>query len=82
MCAFPLLSPPAFLSVLPLCRIVLGREELLESQREQPSQLEGVAAVQCKGNFMFDPATHRDFLGKIGPPFEVLRLCTCHAGHC
>ncbi|GAB4821319.1 hypothetical protein N2152v2_008365 [Parachlorella kessleri] len=43
--------------------IVLGREELLESLREQPSQLEGVAAVQCKGNFMFDPATHRDFLG-------------------
>lgn len=28
-----------------------------------PSQLEGVAAVQCRGNFLFDPATHRDFLG-------------------
>ena len=29
------------------------------------SQAGGVAAVRVQGNFMFDPATHRDFLGAI-----------------
>ena len=42
----------------------MGREEALAALAAEPEQLEGVAAVQCRGNFMFDPATHRDFLGK------------------
>ncbi|PRW45323.1 photosystem II S4 domain [Chlorella sorokiniana] len=45
------------------CRLSLGREEALAGAAEDPSQLDSVAAVQCRGNFMFDPATHRDFLG-------------------
>lgn len=36
------------------------------SAAEDPSSLEdAVAALDCRGNFMFDPATHRDFLGAI-----------------
>lgn len=46
-----------------LCRVAVGREEALEGLAADPSQLDGVAAVQCRGNFLFDPATHRDFLG-------------------
>ena len=45
------------------CRIAVGREEQLAGAADDPGQLDGVMAVQCKGNFMFDPATHRDFLG-------------------
>lgn len=43
------------------CRVAVGREEALEGL--PASELGGVAAMQCKGNFIFDPATHRDFLG-------------------
>lgn len=33
---------------------------------EDPSTLDdAVAALDVRGNFMFDPATHRDFLGAI-----------------
>lgn len=46
-----------------VCRVAVGREEALAGLAADPSQLDGVAAVQCKGNFLFDPATHRDFLG-------------------
>lgn len=46
-------------------RIAIGREEMLAPLRDNPAQLGGVAALQVKGNFMFDPATHRDFLGAI-----------------
>ena len=28
-------------------------------------QAEAVAALSVRGNFMFDPATHRDFLGAL-----------------
>ncbi|PSC68957.1 photosystem II S4 domain [Micractinium conductrix] len=45
------------------CRLALGREEAIEGLSADPSLLDGVAALQCKGNFLFDPATHRDFLG-------------------
>ncbi|KAL4430767.1 hypothetical protein ABPG75_006023 [Micractinium tetrahymenae] len=45
------------------CRVAVGREEALDGLAADPSQLDGVAAVQCRGNFLFDPATHRDFLG-------------------
>ncbi|EFJ50818.1 hypothetical protein VOLCADRAFT_57892 [Volvox carteri f. nagariensis] len=47
------------------CRIALGREELMEPLQSDPQQLDGVAALQVKGNFMFDPAKHPDFLGAI-----------------
>lgn len=43
------------------CRVVVGREEM--AAEADPSQLGGVAAVEVSGNFMFDPANHRDFLG-------------------
>lgn len=65
-------------------RIVVGRPELLEAARADPSQLSaspgddggssggdaddslgGVAVLDIRGNFMFDPATHRDFLGAL-----------------
>jgi hypothetical protein len=47
--------------------VAVGREEALAALADAPEELEGVAAVQCKGNFMFDPATHRDFLGEQQP---------------
>eukprot|EP00775_Hariotina_reticulata_P014407 gene14407-14513_t len=48
------------------CRLALGQEEVMLAMKEDPSQLvDAVAALDVKGNFMFDPATHRDFLGAI-----------------
>lgn len=48
------------------CRIAMGREDVMLAAREDPSQLpNAVAALDCRGNFMFDPAMHRDFLGAI-----------------
>ncbi|PNH04282.1 putative RNA-binding protein ylmH [Tetrabaena socialis] len=47
------------------CRLALGREEVMEALRADPNQLDGVAALQVTGNFMFDPAKHPDFLGAI-----------------
>jgi RNA-binding protein YlmH len=48
------------------CRLVMGREELMLPYKDDPAQLEGAAAaLDVRGNFMFDPASHRDFLGAI-----------------
>eukprot|EP00879_Flechtneria_rotunda_P010089 GHRR01010547.1.p1 GENE.GHRR01010547.1~~GHRR01010547.1.p1 ORF type:complete len:324 (+),score=44.55 GHRR01010547.1:145-1116(+) len=48
------------------CRIAMGREDVMLAATEDPSQLtEAVAALNCRGNFMFDPASHKDFLGAI-----------------
>lgn len=48
------------------CRIALGREDVMLAAKDDPSQLaDAIAALDCRGNFMFDPATHRDFLGAI-----------------
>lgn len=41
-------------------RIAIARSEL----PLEPSQVE-VAAIDIAGNFLFDPATHRDFLGSM-----------------
>lgn len=41
-------------------RIAIAREEL----PLEPSQVE-VAAIDIAGNFLFDPASHRDFLGSM-----------------
>ena len=59
-------------------RIAIGREEVMLAARDDPSTLDGgdgsddaaaassgVAALSLKGNFMFDAATHRDFLGAL-----------------
>jgi RNA-binding protein YlmH len=32
---------------------------------DAPTDVGGVSAIEIKGNFMFDPATHRDFLGAM-----------------
>ena len=45
------------------CRISVGREESMAEGLENPILLNSVAAVKVQGNFLFDPATHRDFLG-------------------
>lgn len=61
--ALPLLPacrPPVWLNdvahstaTVPLaCRLAVGREETLEGFTADPSQLDGVAAVECKGNFV------------------------------
>ncbi|GAX74042.1 hypothetical protein CEUSTIGMA_g1492.t1 [Chlamydomonas eustigma] len=47
------------------CRLLLGREEIMGAIRADPTQSTGVAALEVKGNFMFDPAKHPDFLGAI-----------------
>lgn len=44
-------------------RLTLGPEELTSIFLEDPGALANVAAIQVQGNFMFDKATHRDFLG-------------------
>ncbi|EIE22759.1 photosystem II S4 domain protein [Coccomyxa subellipsoidea C-169] len=52
-------------------RIFLGQEDIIEALKADPQQVsckaqaEGVAALRVQGNFMFDAATHRDFLGAI-----------------
>ncbi|CAL8470758.1 g10300 [Coccomyxa elongata] len=46
-------------------RIFLGQEDIIEALKADPQQGEGVAALRVQGNFMFDAATHRDFLGAI-----------------
>jgi RNA-binding protein YlmH len=48
------------------CRVAIGKEEVMLPAQEDPSSLDdAVAALDIRGNFMFDPATHRDFLGAI-----------------
>lgn len=47
------------------CRLLLGREELLAPLLADPMQSSAVAALEVKGNFLFDPAKHPDFLGAI-----------------
>lgn len=52
-------------AVVQLC-LATHSARLLQSAKEDPSQLpDAVAALDCRGNFMFDAATHRDFLGAI-----------------
>ena len=45
------------------CRILFGREEVMHEAHSDPGALGLVTALQVRGNFMFDAATHRDFLG-------------------
>lgn len=48
------------------CRIALGKEEVMMTAPEDTTMFDdGIAALDVQGNFMFDPATHRDFLGAI-----------------
>lgn len=46
------------------CRLLVGRPEVLDG--EDPGAHLAVAEVQ--GNFLFDPASHRDFLGVGSQP--------------
>ena len=46
-------------------RLLLGREEVMGSIRANATQANVIAAIEVKGNFMFDPAKHPDFLGAI-----------------
>ncbi|KAG1679464.1 hypothetical protein FOA52_007756 [Chlamydomonas sp. UWO 241] len=46
-------------------RILLGQAEVMASVREDPASSGTVVALQVKGNFMFDPAKHPDFLGAV-----------------
>lgn len=65
-------------------RLVLGNEEAVAAVSGDPAQAGGVAALSLRGNFMFDPATHRDFLGALlGTGIErqkVLFACLRAAG--
>lgn len=54
------------------CRLLLGRAEVLDGE-DMGSHL---AVAEVQGNFMFDPATHRDFLGVRG---HFVKLSTCCA---
>ena len=58
------------------CRLLLGPADVLEAeaaavaegdgaQPTSPQLAEAVAALAVTGNFMFDAATHRDFLGAV-----------------
>jgi len=44
-------------------RLALGRTEMLAAESTAPEDL--LALLSVEGNFMFDPATHRDFLGAV-----------------
>ena len=43
-------------------RMRLGRPEVLDAEGDEPK---GVTLLDVAGNFMFDGATHRDFLGSM-----------------
>jgi len=44
-------------------RLAVGRADMLEAESTAPEDLLALLSVQ--GNFMFDPASHRDFLGAV-----------------
>ncbi len=46
-------------------RLVLGNDETVAALAGDPAQAAGVAALSVRGNFIFDAATHRDFLGAL-----------------
>eukprot|EP00193_Tetraselmis_chui_P007731 CAMPEP_0177766628 /NCGR_PEP_ID=MMETSP0491_2-20121128/8623_1 /TAXON_ID=63592 /ORGANISM="Tetraselmis chuii, Strain PLY429" /LENGTH=218 /DNA_ID=CAMNT_0019283049 /DNA_START=550 /DNA_END=1206 /DNA_ORIENTATION=- len=48
------------------CRLIVGRQELVSVPSYPGTPMDdGVAAMEVSGNFLFDPADHRDFLGSI-----------------
>ncbi len=64
------------------CRIAVGREEALGAAAADPAAaaaLDSVAALKVTGNFLFDPATHRDFLGESlrGQSVHLLSSSAC-----
>ncbi len=56
-------TQPPFLILPLLHRLILGREELIADAQQNPAAHGQVAIITIRGNFLFDPATHRDFLG-------------------
>lgn len=46
------------------CRLLLGRTEVLDGEDASTH----IGVIEVAGNFLFDAATHRDFLGVRSPP--------------
>ncbi len=44
---------------------MLGNKETIAALSNDLTEEGGVAALNVKGNFIFDAATHRDFLGAL-----------------
>ncbi len=44
---------------------MLGNKETVAALANDLTEAGGVAALNVKGNFIFDAATHRDFLGAL-----------------
>jgi RNA-binding protein YlmH len=77
------------------CRMLVGPADLLPpapdpddaDAQPAPALAEAVAALEVAGSFMFDAATHRDFLGavlgtgiersKVGPWRQTARMTPC-----
>lgn len=45
--------------------VVVGHPDVIDALAGEPSGDGAITAVRVEGNFLFDPATHRDFLGAI-----------------
>ncbi len=58
------------------CRVLVAREEEAAALAADPGAAGAVAAVAVKGNFMFDAATHRDFLGGWGKQYGYTYIHT------
>ena len=63
-------------------RLVLGNEEAIAAVSGDLAQAGAVAALSVRGNFMFDPATHRDFLGALlGTGIERQKVLSAWQSH-
>ena len=61
---------------------MLGNEEAVAAVSGDLAQAGGVAALNVRGNFMFDPATHRDFLGALlGTGIERQKVLAAWQSH-
>ncbi len=60
------------------CRLRLGRPEALDAEAS-PEEPACVALLNVEGNFMFDTASHRDFLGVrlLRKRVQQRVVCTC-----
>lgn len=61
---------------------MLGNEEVVAAVSGDLTQAGSVAALSVRGNFMFDPATHRDFLGALlGTGIERQKVLSAWQSH-
>lgn len=64
-------------------RLVVGHPDVIATLQDAPGESEAVAAVEVSGNFLFDPATHRDFLGAVlGAYKTVIKRVHTHGDIC